>query len=94
MIINIVPENLHQPFFPPEVYVKTDLLENTAMDTPILDIFAVDLDPGNLGLMDFSTDNDLFRVDSMDGKSGSIVVNGYDACLLLSNGIVFQQFWT
>ena len=76
MVINIVPENLHDPIFPPDVYVKTNLSENAAINSSVMDIFAVDLDPGELGRMVFTTDNDLFRVDSTDGKSGTLVVNG------------------
>ena len=69
-MINIVPENLHTPTFPPTHYVARNVLESIGTNEDILELFAIDLDPGELGLMTFNTTDEHFRVDSEDGKSG------------------------
>ena len=76
VVINVMPVNRHTPYFPPEVYVAVNVLENVGTDYDILELFAVDLDPGVLGEMTFTTDNELFRVDSDDGKMGILRPNG------------------
>lgn len=70
VIINLIPANLHAPYFPVTHYVAKGVDETNPIGSEILRVTGVDLDPGRLGYLYFTTNHKDFYIDSTDGKIG------------------------